>query len=41
MGILASAADERVKNVEITDDALVIEGMDGVAAQAMDDLLKD
>ena len=29
MGILASAADERVKNVEITDDALIVALMDG------------
>ena len=29
MGILASAADERVKNAEITDDALIVALMDG------------
>ncbi len=29
MGILASAADERVKNVEVTDDTLSVALMDG------------
>ena len=29
MGILASAADERVKNVEVTDDALIVALRDG------------
>ncbi len=29
MGILASAADERARNVEVTDDALIVALMDG------------
>ena len=29
MGILALAADERVKNVEVTEDMLIVDLMDG------------